>query len=175
MILLMHPMTLQRQRSLLVAAEIANAWSAVEVFVLSIVAALLQISTFASFIIADKCDLINRLAEDLIGGDLIPNDDAVCFTVKASVEPNCWYLVVGVLLNSFIISMGLRLAHAAMDERLAQSSGSQSCALQAKGTLARAIFSLSIGGVFFGTALPYSEATEEDEEAEEEAPWQHWF
>jgi hypothetical protein len=175
MILLMYPMTLQRQRSLLVAAEIANAWSAVEVFVLSIVAALLQISTFASFIIGDKCDLINRLAEDLIGGDLIPNDDAVCFTVKASVQPNCWYLVVGVLLNSFIISIGLRLAHAAMDERLAQSSGSQPCALQAKGTLARAIFRLSIGRVFFGTALPYSEATEEDEEAEEETPWQHWF
>ena len=48
--LLVYPTTQKIQRKLLVAAEIANAWSAVEVFVLSIVAALFQISTFASFI-----------------------------------------------------------------------------------------------------------------------------
>jgi hypothetical protein len=81
---------------------------------LSIVAALLQISTFASFIIGDRCDLINGLAKDLIRGDLIPNEDAVYFRVEASVEPNCWYLVVMLLLISFIISMGLQLAHAVM-------------------------------------------------------------
>jgi hypothetical protein len=37
------------------------------------------------------------------------------------------------------------------------------------------IFSLYIGGVFFGAAPPYSVVMEEDEEAKEEAPWQHWF
>jgi hypothetical protein len=119
MILFLCPMGLSKQRALLVAAEIANAWSAVEVFVLSIVAALFQISTFASFIIGDKCDLINRLAEDFIG-EII--EDTVCFTVEASVESNCWYLVAGVFLYSFVVSVGMRFAHNALDERIERSS-----------------------------------------------------
>jgi hypothetical protein len=179
MVLLLYPATPQIQKRLLVAAEIANAWSAVEVFVLSIVAALFQISTFASFIIGDKCDLVNQIATKLIGGDIIPADDAVCFRVVASVDSSCWYLVVGVLMNSFVASLVLRLAHAAVHERSGHGGGNN---------LVRQLFGLPIGVVFFGPGLvedilPEEGGTQEEEgegqeEEEENAPrpeWSFWF
>mmetsp|Transcript_19550 Transcript_19550/g.34375 ORF Transcript_19550/g.34375 Transcript_19550/m.34375 type:complete len:851 (+) Transcript_19550:3-2555(+) len=116
LILMIWPMTIKRQRHFLVLAEIANAWSAIEVFLLSIVAALLQISTFASFMIGDKCDGINSLAGEIFGREDV---DTECFTVDASVESNCWYLVVGAMLNSWLVSFCLKFSHAAVEERSA--------------------------------------------------------
>ena len=126
-ILLIYPLPLKKQRQLLIYAEIANAWSGTEVFLLSIVAALLQISTFASFMIGDKCDLINELATEFVnnatsttdGGDADAGPGpTVCFTVDASVESNCWYLIVGVILNWLVVSVGLKFCHEAIVERL---------------------------------------------------------
>jgi len=169
MVLLVCPLPLSRQRSLLVAAEIANAWSAVEVFVLSIIAALLQISTFASFIIGDKCDLINRLTEDFMGNDDVPIGDAVCFTVQASVQPDCWCLVAGVLLYSFVVSLGLRFAHNALDERI-QRLQSTSLPLRDHDddlhdwTFASKIFSFSAGYILFDREGAYPDFQESGEE-----------
>ena len=179
--LLLYPMTLSKQRSLLVAAEIANAWSAVEVFVLSIVAALFQISTFASFIIGDKCDLINRLVEDFMGKDIIPNGEApVCFTVQASVESDCWYLVAGVLLNSFVVSLGLRFAHTTFDERLSRSTAGASLVISGDDNLdwsfAKRAFHLPVGWMLFSSdGVDAASAGNEEEEEEESHDWRHWF
>eukprot|EP00533_Pseudo-nitzschia_delicatissima_P009167 CAMPEP_0116102186 /NCGR_PEP_ID=MMETSP0327-20121206/13212_1 /TAXON_ID=44447 /ORGANISM="Pseudo-nitzschia delicatissima, Strain B596" /LENGTH=1598 /DNA_ID=CAMNT_0003594203 /DNA_START=119 /DNA_END=4915 /DNA_ORIENTATION=- len=118
LVLMLTPLTLKWQRYLLVAAEIANSWSAVEVFLLSILAALFQISTFASFMIGDKCDEINILAEKIFG----EKDDTVCFTVDASVESNCWYLLVGALANFFLVTFCLGFAETAVEEK-----GESSC------------------------------------------------
>ncbi|CAJ1952829.1 unnamed protein product [Cylindrotheca closterium] len=121
-VLLLKPLPHAKQRSLLVAAEIANAWSAIEVFVLSIITALMQISTFASFMVGDKCDLVNQFLEDLAKRNdvIIPGLEnmPVCFTVTASVDlHNGWFLIVGVLLNSLVMSTGLKLAHTAVEQR----------------------------------------------------------
>jgi hypothetical protein len=122
LILMVWPMALKHQRRFLVVAEIANAWSAIEVFLLSIVAALLQISSFASFMIGDKCDLINRLAAEMFYDRDV---DTTCFNVDASVESACWYLILGAILNSSLVSLCLRLSHAALEERTARSSTDQ--------------------------------------------------
>ena len=112
--LLVTPLTLEWQRCILVATEVANSWSAVEVFLLSILAALFQISTFASFMVGDKCDVINDLAKKIF--DEI-DTDTVCFTVDASVESNCWYLLVGATANFFAVSFCIGLAETAVDEK----------------------------------------------------------
>lgn len=117
MILLVCPMTLTTQRFFLALAEIANAWSAVEVFVISIIASLLEISTFATFIIGNKCDLINDVLKDYFGSAAIDASDATCFTVKSSVEDSATFLVLGVLVNSFIVSCLLRFIHCSVAER----------------------------------------------------------
>jgi hypothetical protein len=121
-VLMVMPLTLKSQKYLLVSAEIANSWSAIEVFLLSILAALFQISTFATFMIGDKCDEINILAKSVIGED---GTDAVCFTVDASVESNCWYLLVGALANFLLVSFCLGFAETALAERFEDSCGGQ--------------------------------------------------
>jgi hypothetical protein len=114
LILMVWPMVLTSQRKMLMLAEVLNAWSAIEVFLLSIVAAVLQISQFAAFLVGDKCDLIREVAQSIIDGEIF---DPICFTVHAWVNSNCWYLAAGTVLNSWLVSFILRLAHAAVEER----------------------------------------------------------
>jgi hypothetical protein len=109
------PLPLKRQLTLLTLAEIANAWSAAEVFCLSIVAALLEISTFASFIVGDKCDLVDSVLEQYFA-----DASDTCYSVKASVKWSACFLLLGVLLNSFLASFALRIAHTAIDERISR-------------------------------------------------------
>ena len=54
-------------RKLRTVAEILYAWSALDVFVLSLIISILQIRQFAAFIIGDKCDAINPLLEQYVG------------------------------------------------------------------------------------------------------------
>ena len=46
---------------LMVLTEVCNAWSALDVFCVSIAAALLEIQQFAAFIVGDACDGINEV------------------------------------------------------------------------------------------------------------------
>ena len=117
LVLQICPMTLRIQRWVLTLAEIANAWSAVEVFVISIIASLVEISTFASFIIGHKCDLINTILKEYFDSALDNASDATCFTVTSSVEDNAAFLVLGVVVNSFIVSTLLRFIHCSVAER----------------------------------------------------------
>jgi hypothetical protein len=116
--LMICPMTLTAQRFFLTLAEITNAWSAVEVFSLSIIASLLEISTFASFIVGDKCDLIKKILKDYFETAMTDDSDATCFTVRSSVESNVGVLVAGVLVNSFTVSLLLRFVHCSIAERI---------------------------------------------------------
>ena len=187
------------QRKVLVATEIANAWSAVEVFLLSIVAALFQISTFASFIIGDRCDLINQFLQENFGKYL--RDDAVCYSVAAYVNGSVWYLVLGVLLNSLCVSFGLRLVHCAINERIAQAQQEQqdhnnefgprnSAEPEGSPTIVTKILASPIGKYLFCEEEECSLETRsrnetnqgeedpdaEDEASEEELPqWRYWF
>jgi hypothetical protein len=121
--LFVWPLSLQRQLLVLTLAEIANAWSAIEVFALSIVAALLQISTFSSFIIGHRCDLINDILKEYFAET--DTDHATCYTVRSTVKWDAAFLVAGVLLNSLVVSLTLRVAHAAVDERQVHESALQ--------------------------------------------------
>jgi uncharacterized paraquat-inducible protein A len=200
-VLFIYRCDLRMQRRILLATEIANAWSAVEVFVLSIVAALFQISTFASFIIGDRCDFINRFLREAFGEYL--GDDAVCYSVKAVVTGDCWYLITGVLMNSFCVSFGLRLVHCAINERIAharqelEDNGEEideSIANEGNPTIVMKLFGSPIGkylfreDTFLDNNMIGSDGQEENtdggaeneeeaqEEKEEELPeWRYWF
>ena len=150
------PLTLQQQMLLLTCAEIANAWSAVEVFCLSIVAALFEISTFASFIVGDKCDLVDSILQN--------NFDTAadtCYSVAASVSWSAVYLILGVALNSALVSVALRFAHVAMEEKLEretpQSGPVDSLAVRELSFVER------VGGMKFMSWALYSPLESEDE------------
>lgn len=111
--LLIYPLSRKIQLCLLTIAEIANSWSAVEVFGLSIVAAMLEISTFADFIIGSRCDLLNALLTEYGEGDIV-----TCYSVKSTISWHAVYLLIGSLLYSVWIYVVLQLLHTAMYERM---------------------------------------------------------
>ena len=113
--------------------------------------------------------------------------DGVCYTVEAFVDHSCWYLVAGVFLNSFVVSVVLRFAHCAMDERIARSQTIRGQTPQhpvtnellLDATLSQTIFRLPIGCMFFGRDSSLSstavEGGEDEEEVEELPEWRNWF
>jgi hypothetical protein len=77
------PLSLSGFRQFVVLAEVTNAWNAIDVFVVSIIAALLEIHQFAMFIIGDSCDSINKVLKQNMP-EL--GSDATCFDVTASIK-----------------------------------------------------------------------------------------
>lgn len=114
-VLWLIPMTVAWQKRCMTVAEVANAWSAVEVFALSIIASLVELPTFASFMIGDKCNLVNEFLATHFDDEMDGQD--VCYTVSSSVASNVWFLVCGAVLNSFVVSFLLKVAHVAIGER----------------------------------------------------------
>ncbi len=106
------PMTLRGQQIVFMLAEIANAWSAIEVFLLSVLASMLELSQFAAFMVGDHCDFLKTK----FFFDLFQND--TCFSVESKVNFGVIYLCTGVALYNLIVFIGLRLAHDALEERI---------------------------------------------------------
>jgi len=87
----------RRQRYFwLIAAEITFAWAAMDVYVLSVTAAIFQIERFAQFIMGDKCDGVDQLLKqaysDFLGGH------GTCFHVVPEPGPGLWILLVSCVL-----------------------------------------------------------------------------
>ena len=57
------PMTRKAQKIFYTIAEILNAWSSIDVFVVAIFAALLEVAQIAKFLVGDKCILIDPILE----------------------------------------------------------------------------------------------------------------
>jgi hypothetical protein len=120
------PTTLRTQAFLLVAGEVANAWSAVDVFIVSLFAALLQIGQFCAFIVSAPCgspvDLFGgQSLNDLIGAFFESRgieEDPSCLTVSASLVGGCFSLVAAGLSVFCTSQLVLGYAHAAVHDRL---------------------------------------------------------
>ena len=120
------PATLRTQAFLLVIGEVANAWSAVDVFIFSLFAALLQIGQFCAFIVAVPCGspieaLGGASLNDVIGSFFEKHDideDASCLTVSASLIEGCFALMVAGFSVFFTSQLVLGYAHSAVHDRL---------------------------------------------------------
>jgi len=115
--LFLVPMKLKQQQKVFMLAEIANAWSAIEVFVIAIIASLLEISPFAESMVGEHCSLLNQILSGWSGGG---GDDDLhyCFDVKSSLDGTSAVLIIGVILNSLLVSSLHRFAHHAIWERI---------------------------------------------------------
>lgn len=93
------PLSNKVQRRLLVSAQVLNAWSALEVFMLSIMAGVLEIQQFAKFIVGTKCDKLDEVVAKIPSlADMIPGGVS-CFDVKTELKEGFWILLVSVLLS----------------------------------------------------------------------------
>uniref|UniRef100_A0A6B2KY53 Uncharacterized protein n=1 Tax=Arcella intermedia TaxID=1963864 RepID=A0A6B2KY53_9EUKA len=96
----MAPMPLHRLKKVMVIAEVFGSWGAVDVFVVSIVAAVLEIDQFAQFIIGGRCDLINQILKDYF--DKALNGKDKCFGVVTELQRGCYLLITGCVLYFFL-------------------------------------------------------------------------
>jgi len=110
------PLTLKFQKGFVVLTEVLNAWNALDVFVVSIIAALLEIQQFAAFLVGDNCDTINEILEEYMDDEL--DGDDKCFDVVATLKPQSWmlYLAASCLVIVGLPMMGL--CHNVVAERM---------------------------------------------------------
>ena len=93
------PLTLRTQYALFVWCETLNAWSAIEVFVLSVIASILEIRQFAAFMVGDNCNFLAPIIQHMPSEMLHGSDK--CFDVVATLDRGCWVLFAGCLVYVF--------------------------------------------------------------------------
>merc|ERR1712232_329869 len=103
------PLTVKGQRTFLVLAQIMNAWSGLDVFVVAILACVLEISQFANFIIGDTgLDAINPYMSLIFSffpewAKMLQDDGgATVFTLTTQLKPGFWLLAVAAILSTGI-------------------------------------------------------------------------
>jgi hypothetical protein len=108
------PLSSRSRGSAMVYLEVVNAWSAMDVFCVAIVATVLQIEQFAQFIIGDRCDAINVYLAEYMDSQLDGHD--TCFDVIATVGSDAWILFLAAASLFIISSFTLDALHRAIEE-----------------------------------------------------------
>ena len=110
------PMPRKAQKILYSIAEILNAWSCIDVFVIALIAGVVQIAQFAKFMVGDKCDLIDPIIHKYFYKTLNGHDS--CFEVQTYLSEGSW-LFFGAAITFFISSFViLKVCRNALNERL---------------------------------------------------------
>ena len=135
------PMRLNMQRNLFLAAEVLDAWGALEVFILSLLAALLEINQFAKFIVGEKCGFIEPYLKDYFSA-LFPSGDSECFSVGVSFSAGTFTLMAAAIVGVIMGQVFTRLSEQALedmahDEAIVEDGASEkACGIQAAKKLA---------------------------------------
>jgi len=109
------PLTTKTKKRVFVLTEVLNAWSALEVFVVSIIAALLEIRQFAQFIVGDKCDMVNVILKEYFI-NLLSGDDR-CFDVVATLDKGCWILFAACGIYLIVATVVMKTCYQALHEK----------------------------------------------------------
>lgn len=80
-------------------------------------ASLVEISPFAESMVGEHCSILNQILSGWSGGDG-DNELHYCFDVKSSIDGTSAVLIIGVVLNSLLVSSLHRFAHHAIWERI---------------------------------------------------------
>jgi hypothetical protein len=110
------PLPRRAQKFFYTTAEILNAWSCLDVFVIAIIAAILEISQFTSFIVGDKCDAINPFISKYFYQTLDGHN--TCFEVQAYLQNGCLLLFIAAIIFFISSNVVMKVCRSALDERL---------------------------------------------------------
>ncbi len=86
-----------------------NAWSSLEVFVVAIMAAILEIRQFAAFIVGQKCDVIYELLRQYFSKYM--NGDPKCFDLVATLDTGCWVLFTACIIYIIVGNLVMKKCH----------------------------------------------------------------
>jgi hypothetical protein len=104
------PMRKHVQMRVFEGAEILRAWSAMEVFVLAVIAALTELEQFAQFLVGDRCDFINPVLSKYFSSLL--NGSTTCFDVTTTLTWGCWIMFAACVLYLVAGQIVMSLCHA---------------------------------------------------------------
>ena len=114
-VLWLAPLTRKIQHYLYYVCEILSAWSCIDVFIISIIAAVLEIEQFAGFMVGDKCDFLVPYMEEYLKDVLEPH--VKCFAVLAKLQSGCWVLFITAIVYTTAYMVLLRLVHFGLEVR----------------------------------------------------------
>ncbi|KAH0792051.1 hypothetical protein GPJ56_004060 [Histomonas meleagridis] len=98
-ILWLTPLKRKIQKGLYKTCEVMYAWSCLDVFVIAVLAAVLEISQFAQFMVGDKCDMIDPIVQQYFSQEEYVKGHETCFQV------------ITVLLKGAYIMVGAAVMH----------------------------------------------------------------
>jgi hypothetical protein len=121
------PLTVKGQRWVLVMAQIMNAWSGLDVFVVAILACVLEISQFANFILGDTgLDAVNPYMPMIFSffptwsQMLQDNGGATVFTLTTQLKPGFYLLAGAAILSTGIGQVTLNKCSTALFDPIHQ-------------------------------------------------------
>jgi hypothetical protein len=117
-LMLMMPLQTKTQMWVLALIEVSSAWTALEVFMISMIASLAEISDIASYIVGDICDDINTFLEQSVFFDTILDGHDTCFDVEAHLHTSSSILFVGTVLMFVLMFFLVRILRQAVEERV---------------------------------------------------------
>lgn len=115
LVLWLVPMSRRTQRHWYTFCEVLNAWASLDVFVVSILAALLEIEQLALFIVADYCTGVDVLLAKYM--DALLDGYDTCFDVIATLDQGCWMLFGAAVVYDTVTFIVMKSAHKALGER----------------------------------------------------------
>lgn len=117
------PLTRRIQSRIYVACEVLYAWASLDVFVLSLVAAILEIGQFTEFMVGEGCasfdPYIGRFLDEPLDGH------TGCFVVEASLEPGCWVMITAVVIYTVCMMVVMRVCRHSLEQRKQKSGAAQ--------------------------------------------------
>ena len=109
------PFTRKIQHYLRYACEVLSAWACVDVFIISIIAAVLEIQQFAGFMVGDKCDFLVPIIEEYFKPFI--GEYPSCFEVVATLESGCYVVFIGTIIYTVAHILFMRVTAAALRTR----------------------------------------------------------
>lgn len=98
------PLSLKEQRYVWVSLEMLAAWSALEVFVVALVAAVANVGPFVSLAVRKLCVDIDEFIDDwVVPFGLLDEEEGTCFTVSGQLEVAFVLVAVAALLNLTLV------------------------------------------------------------------------
>eukprot|EP00929_Paragymnodinium_shiwhaense_P028983 TRINITY_DN16711_c0_g1_i1.p1 TRINITY_DN16711_c0_g1~~TRINITY_DN16711_c0_g1_i1.p1 ORF type:complete len:1154 (-),score=160.20 TRINITY_DN16711_c0_g1_i1:262-3723(-) len=109
------PLSPRKQRHFLVASQVLNAWSGLDVFVASIICSVFEIQSMADFMVGHKCDAIDNIADRTPIGDHIPGGRPVkCFALHTHLEAGFWILTTAAIVSTAVGHIMIRRCSVAL-------------------------------------------------------------
>ena len=120
------PLTRKAQVILYKACEVMYAWSCLDVFVVSIIACMLQIHKLTTFMLGDKCDSIDPIIQMFFADEPYVVGHESCYDVVTVLLSGSWMLVSAAIVQNIATIIVNIVARKALDARHATDSASSS-------------------------------------------------